>query len=386
MKITIPKSELEKFLELASYVDVTTENIIYSPITEYILIQINKGFAKMTLTSQNSYIQYTFSIQSSETQTLLISYIELKHFFTDKRGEQITLTQTDNKIKISDGKSHSYHIIKSGIEINLYPTQPNISGVKSLRIEKKLIDRLVVSRKYILDEKKDKLLPIFNLASIKSNLLLSSDKQISCLFTLDSEFEFTIFSIKEINLISNFDFFDYIKTDNWNIIKYKTIVFGSKIREDISPGLIHEKILEYTQILDKKKYLKLNVEQLFGFCKYIKNKAKDPNVNSYLEVKKDGIELSYQDRANSIEEYKTLDGTAIGFSDGEKICFVQGNVSKVLDSLNEDWINLSWCIESNGVRNYFGFWLESDPSFHSICSKGFEVESEIDRVQSANQE
>ena len=379
MKISLPKSELEKFLELSNYTDLTPDSISYTPISEYILVQINRGFCKMTLTSNTSFVNYTFSISSIENQEFLISYLNLKKYFSVPRQDSITINDQELKISISDAIFTSSANKDVSIKIEEFPKIPQLAGINYKRINSKVIEQLKISRKYIMPENKDKLRPILNLISIKGDYMLSSDMQISCLFSLgesiQSEGELTVFSKKEIDLISNFDYFDYSKTNSWNIVKYKTIIYGSRLNDGIESGSMYEMMKLFVQSVDKDKVLKVNVKQFTNYCKSIKPYIKDETVNSYLEVLSENkIKLSYIDLANAIDEQKQeVDCLNLGYEIGYKICFSQANIVKVLDSLNSDLINISECQSEDGKRNYIGFWLDNDSSFHSICSKGFEA-------------
>lgn len=378
MKITLQKSEIEKFLELASYVDLTPNEIIYLPITEFIKVEINKGFCKMTLTSQNSFISYLFSVQIQESANFLISYVNLKKFYsTTKRKEQLIITDTETKTTFSDGNFTSNYQKPESIKLENFPTQPIITGLKFKRIDRVAINQLNTAKKYILPESKDKLRPILNVASIKpieqGSFLLASDSQISCLYKLNSDFDFSVLYAKEISLVNNFEYFDFITTENWNIIKYKTIVYGNRLSDEINPGSIHETIFKFIKMLDKKAYIKLNVDQFYDFCKSVKSFVKDETVNSSLEVKDGKIELSYIDVQNSIDLHQNIDSETFGYKEGYRICFVQNNIVKVLDSLESKLINISECVDERGGKNFIGFWLDTDENFHSICSKGMEI-------------
>lgn len=386
MKITLPKEEIEKFLNLSSYIDISDESIKYSPVTEFIKIEIKKGFCKMTLTSVKNYISYTFVLKTKEEDCeILLSYTKLKTFYSIERKETLIIDYSETKTNLTDGKFKSSYQKKEDVLIKDFPVQPILSGLPVLKADKVLIERLLISKKYILDEKKDKLRPIFNVTSIKDNMVLSTDAHISCIFKLDSIFsdKLCTFTPKEIGIIKNFDFFDYIITDNWNIIKNKTVIFGSKIIEGLDTGSIHGAINQFLELIDKSKYMRINVDQFYNFCKSVKPNVKDETLNTQLEVTENGILLSYSDIQNSYEANEIIDSEIIGYPIGYKILFIQSAIVKVLDSLNESVINLSECIDSNGNKNYIAFWLNSDKSFSSICSKGFEVKNEIKRQEEA---
>lgn len=374
MKISIPKSEIEKFLQLSSYVNVTSESVTYLPITEYIKFEINKGFCKLTLTSSSNFVSYMFSLASAEKIDMLVSIFEIKKFYSGpKRKDILTISENDKGIiTLSDGSFTSKALKKS--DLSPYPPIPSLSGLNLRRVNKKTIDQLFVSKKYILLETKDKLRPLFNNASILGNLLLSTDMIISCLYKLDEEFDFSFFSIKEIDLVSNFEYFDYSKLENWNIIKYKTIIYGNKYSEQIEPGSVHKAIQNSVDILNKTNFIRLNVEEFYDFCKSVKPYVVDSNINSYLEVIEDEeVNLVYEDIKNSIDVRVSMPAEIVGFESGYKIWFFQNLIIKVLDSLDSHVINISECVEnlSGDVvrKNYIGFWLETDKDFHSICSK-----------------
>jgi len=273
-------------------------------------------------------------------------------------------------VKLSDGEFDSKYSINPSIEIKEFPAIPNTSGLSFKRIERKLINQLITSKKFILSEKKDKLRPILNLSSIKGKTMLASDAHISCVFEMEEDFGFVFFSPTEIDLVNKFEYFDYAMTESWNVIKFKTIVFGSRYAEGVDPGFVHGVISNFISTLDKKCFMKLNVKQFYNFCKDVKPYVKDDTVNSILEVCKDSIKLSYEDEANGIlEKHKMVDAQISGFEIGYKISFVQSSIVKVLDSLDSDLINISECVSSDGSRNFIGFWLDSDPSFPNIASK-----------------
>jgi hypothetical protein len=381
-KLQFQSTELQKFLDLSAYTRLTPENVLYSPITEYIKIELNKGFCKLTLTSNETFVQYTFSVSIQSKETLLISYLNLKKFFSNIRKEITTISETENKVTFTDGSFTSSYTKDPSILLSNFPVQPDISKIEFRRIGKDLINKLKVSKKFILPEAKDKLRPVLNLASIKENLLLSTDAHISCLYELNEDFGFATFSPKEIDLISNFDYFDYFQLLNWNIIKYKTILFCNKLQEGLDSGQIHKTVRSFVELVDKEKVIRINVVQLYDFCKSVKSYEKDSTVNSYLQIADGYISLSYHDIVNSIELHQEAQAEITGYSVGYKICFVQSKISKVLESLEDSVINLSECVQTDGSRNYMAFWLNSDSKFHSICSKGFEAVK--DQTESVN--
>ena len=373
MKITLPKSELEKFLNLSSYLKISNESISFSPITEYILVNIKNGFCKFTLTTTGNFVTYMFSTSHQTQENFLLSYTELKKFYSSKRSDNLIITET----KISDGTFNSKHIVKDDIKIELFPSVTSISGLQSKRISKATINQILVSKKYIKEESKDKLIPTYNHSNILGKQILSSDGFISFLYSLPIEenLEFIFFSSSEIDLIRNFEYFDYIKTDNWNIIKYKTIVFGKRLIEGVSPAFF-PLLKRYIEILKKDVKITIPVERFYDFCKTVKTYTKDETVNSYLTILENGIRLSYTDHQNAIELDEIISCNQVGFEVGYRICFTQSVLLKVFDSLGSDYINLSECVEENGNKGYIGFWLDSDPNFHSICSKGFELQKQ----------
>ena len=383
LKLQLPKAELEKFISLSSYIDLTSESITYAPITEYIKIEIKRGFCKMTLTSQYSFVSYTFSTQEADC-VFFLSYTKLEKFFKEKRRETLTITQTESKTTLSDSVFSSSYPANLELNFDTFPKQPLIAGLKLQKIERQFIEYLIISKKYVMPEAKDKLVPILNLVSIKNvnngGLMLSSDRHISSLFNTTPFIptELMFFSLKEIDLVSNFEFFDYIKTFSWNIIKYKTILFGRRYNEDIVAGQMHEQILKYTEYLEKTYFLRINADQFFSFCKAVKNDAKDDTVNSRLEVISDSeLSLTYFDKANNVELHQKIDCVSNGYEIGYSILFVHSKIIKVLDSLKDSTVNLSEC-NVNGNKGYIGFWLDSDANYVSICSKGFEQKSETE--------
>ncbi len=373
MKIQLPKQEIEKFLELCQYVDVTSESIVYSPITEFIKIELKNGFCKLVLTSSSNFIQYAFFCEDKSNTILLVSYFLLKKFYSNKRKDILIISDTEKKTNVSDGVFSLNYIKPIGIELSNCYTQPNTSGLNYSRISKKNIDLINISKNYIKAENKDKLIPFLNHSNILGNKLLSSDAHISFLYKLDEEFPYMFFSKLEIELIRNFDYFDYNLMDNWNIIKYGNIVFGKRIIDGITP-LLYEQINSYISYSDKKKVLKVNSDQFTEFCKSVKSFIVDDTINSYLEVSEKGVELSYEDKKNSIDRLsQIIDCQNSGYEIGYKICFVHSSIVKVLDSIKSNTINISECIEPNGRNEYICFWLDSDSNFHSICSKGFQM-------------
>ncbi len=375
-KISLPKQELEKLISLLEYTNINPETVSFFPISGYALIQIKRGFCKITLSSERNFLIYNFST-TEQDNTILLNIFKLRDYLSTKRGANITITDSEEKCSLSDGIFTIAHGKETGISIGIFPKLPEIKGVDFKRVDKKLINQLSSSKKFVLPENKDKLRPIFNLSSIKGNLMLSSDGHISCIYKISEAIgEFSVFSKKEVDLVENFDFFDYFKLENWNLIKYKTIVYGNLLSEYIDPGTIHETIETFVSATDKTKIIRVNVEQFYDFCKSIKSQAKDQTVNSYLQIKEGKVELSYNDKQNSIEAHQLIDSKNQGYEIGYKICFVQNSLIKVLDSLKSEYINISECIVEDGfgvkVKPYITFWTDNDESFHSVCSKGFE--------------
>lgn len=366
-KISLPKLELEKFLALSSYTNLTTECIQLLPDTEYIKVDLKRGFCNLSLTSVSSFVTYMFSCQDQQEATLLISIIHLREFLKGKRKDIITIQDEAAKTIFSDGNFKLSKPKNIEIKIEYFTQIPTSKGLPYKRFNRDIILKLIQSKKYV--ELKDKLRPLLNMSSIKVDKLLATDGTISCFYSLSEKFDFEVLSIKEIDLISEFEYVDYCKTDNWNIIKYKTIVYGSRLTEGLNPGQLHETIEGMISILDKSKIIKVNVDQLYDFCNSIKSSHKDPTVASLVEVSSDGLILSYEDKQNSIEAAQPITATIIGYEVGYSFKIYQFQIMKVMDSLNSEWINISECISENGSKSYIGFWLDSDPSFHSICSK-----------------
>jgi len=366
--IQLQKSELEKFLSLSSYTNLTSECIQLMPDTEYIKIELKRGFCTMSVSSVNSFVSYMFSTTNNEDLTILVSILHLREFLKGKRKDIITIDDSETTTLITDGSFKLSKVKKSDIKLEHFLILPVIKGIEYLRIERSTILKIIVSKKYI--ELKDKLRPILNGSSIKGKQLLSTDSTISCFYELDSEYSFSFFNQKDMELISEFDYIDYCKTENWNLIKYKTIVYGSRLTEGLQPGLMHEQINSFVKILDKSNTIRVNVEQFYDFCNSIKSSAKDMTVSTLLTIVENGIKLSYEDVKNNIEEASQIISAKVtGYEIGYSFKIYQFQIMKVMDSLNSEWINISECVEPNGNKGYIGFWLEEDKSFHSICSK-----------------
>ena len=377
-KINLIKSEIEKFIKLSLYVGITNENVSYFPYSEFVLLEINKGFGKFTLTSGGCFIIYNFLYSDSKvSHCLLFPYLDLKNYISSKKHENIVITDFQNEIVISDGRDvFTYEKVYEDLDkkelkykFENYPKIPNYKNLEVKRFDKQFLDCITISKKFIKPENKDRLIPALNHTLIKDNNIIASDAHISFHYKTNNENPFMFFSKVEMDLFDNFDYIDYCCNEGWNIIKHKTIIYGKRLEEGVQPVLF-DQLKHYISILDKSSFFKIKKEDLLGYCEYIKPFIKDATVNSYLEVVENGLKLYYNNSPKPPN--RTINAEIIGYKVGYKICFVQSNIYKVLDSLHSDTINISECLNENGDRNFIGFWLDENPSFHSICSKGFE--------------
>ena len=145
-------------------------------------------------------------------------------------------------------------------------------------------------------------------------------------------------------------------------------MYGQRLPEGLNPGNIHKQFFTYVDVLDKTKVIKCNVDQLYDFCNTVKASHKDSTVSSIIEVVDGGVMMYYEDGQNKVKVKQPVSATVVGYDIGYSFKIFQFEIMKVMDSLNSEWINISECIDQRGV-GYIGFWLDSDPSFHSICSK-----------------
>lgn len=366
-KLTFQKSEIEKFLSMISYISLTPDTIKFSPIMDYILLNIKNEYCTLISTSNSSYIKYMFPCGEKDC-TILISYTKLSKFYSEKRRDTliVTYSETDSKVILSDGLSSMQYSNSIEAIILNFPKQPVLRGLKFTNLSSLVIKQLNVSRKFVLPEKKDSLRPALNHSLIKGNNILASDNFISFFYNLPESFEYNAFSEKEILFINNFENVEYCKLDNWNIVKHKTIIFGNKLKENLDCGMLFEAIAKAISFLDKTKYLKIDSDQLYSFCKSIKSLAIDLTVNCYLEVQDKFVNMTYDDVLNDVHFNTKVDCISVGYEVGYKISLSWEKIQLALDGIDSKYINIS---EVNGT-NFFGFWLENDSNFNAICTKG----------------
>lgn len=366
-KLTFQKSEIEKFLSMISYISLTPDTIKFSPIMEYILLNIKNGYCTLTATSNSSYIKYMFACENADS-SILVNYTKLSKFYSEKRKDTLTITysETDSKVILSDGLSTiQYSNAIEAILLN-FPPQPILRGIKFTNLSSLVIKQLNVSKKFVLPEKRDSLRPFLNHSMIKDNHILASDNFISFFYELPEYFEYNAISDKEISFINNFENVEYSKLDNWSIIKHKTIIFGNKLKENLDCGFVFEAITRAISFLDKTKYMKIDSDQLYSFCKSVKSYAIDLTVNCYLEIQNEYVNMTYDDILNDIHFNTKVDCISVGYENGYKIALSWEKIQLALDGIESKYINIS---EVTGT-NYFGFWLENDSNFNAICTKG----------------
>lgn len=376
MKITLQTSEIQKFISLANYgVAPTPASVQILPISEYILCSIKNGFCKLNITSNIGFVQYMFSADVPDN-TFLLSFFLIQKLLKNSKSANITITDK----KISDGITNIGNEIPDTIIIQNFPSQPVYSGTKAINIDQSVINKLKISKKYISTDKSLHNWYIYSL--LKDGFMLSSDGCISAMVSNSGLKDSMIFSLQEIGLISNFESFSLINLPNWNIIKYKTVVFGNKLVEFVG-GLdalsgIFTTINQFISFTEKNKVLKINVEQFYDFCKSVKDFSKDDTICSSLTVVDSGVKMEYNDISNRVVVDRIISCNNIGYELGYKIMFIQEKIMKVLDSLSQTNINLSEVIMPGGLKNQICFWLEEDPTFHSICSKGYDDDAKVE--------
>ena len=387
-KIQLPQLEIKKFLDLASYVKC---NATLMPITEYIKLDIKRGLVTMIFSNETNIVMYSFAVESSIPNcSILISYLELVKYYKEKRGAILFIKDYGKDDEKNSGKQEfddldfkrSYKI-PFDIVIETFPKIPTIPKSDQFsKIEKKVINMMDSGRRFVLDESKDKLRPIFNNINIKDGLLVSTDRNISLIYSNIGVDKFFSFTLNVSSFVSNFDYFDcYISLENnWMIIKNKTVIFCERLKElDDNNDWFFNTINSFTGIIDKKNKIRISVKGFYDFCKSSIPYIKEETVNSKLLILDNGkVELTYSCEGNESgkmiedEVRKIVDAEVIGYEKGFSFLFSQKQIMKVLEGLNKEILNISECVESNGRKGYIAFWLEGDDTFHSICSKGIE--------------
>lgn len=354
--ITLSVEKLKEFVALSKFIVSDKSEIL--PVVKYIKITILFNTVTMTKSNIKSFCQYTFDTDSEDCEFLLEERI-LILFCQHSKGKNVKITIKDTTVILNDGY-YKQKYVPSNHSILDFPKMPQ-TDLETERIPKEVLDSFKCAR---MTTGQDTLFPMFMNVYSKDNYVFSSDKQRMYIKKFDLDIPEMSLSKTECQLISNFNYIDFSKSENYNIHRFNSVVYGFVIQEDAKPFDIGR----FLNLNRRENYFSIKVEDLINFCDSTISIAGNTYCSSTISLQGNNCNIVYDNPERG--EMNELDVEIVREGDEFEFQFNPILWNEVLKSLPYDTITIS---DEGPMLNLYN---SNDKNYQGLIAKIFKQPNE----------